>query len=71
MIIELKAEAEPYHVNGTLSIAFAEHTHVRDLLDDMESKGIIVPGTEPSDWASPLVVTRKADGRLRLCVDHT
>ncbi|XP_046451265.1 uncharacterized protein LOC124199484 [Daphnia pulex] len=27
--------------------------------------------TEASDWAAPLVITRKSDGSLRICVDHT
>jgi hypothetical protein len=36
----------------------------------MVAKGIIVPNTELSDWVVSLVITQKANGKLRLCVDH-
>lgn len=71
MIIELKDNAEPYYVNRSRPIPFADRPAVKRLLDEYEEKGIIVPLTEASDWAASLVVTRKADGSLRLCVNHT
>ena len=37
-------------------------------LDDMLKKGIIKPST--SDWASPILMVRKADGSLRFCIDY-
>jgi hypothetical protein len=71
MVIELKDGAEPFYVNGARPILFADRPEVKRLLDEFEAKGIIVPVTEASDWAAPLVVTRKADNSLRLVVDHT
>jgi hypothetical protein len=71
MTIELKDDAEPYHVNGARPIPFADRPEVKRLLDEYVAKGIITPVTEASEWAAPLVVTRKADGSLRLCIDHT
>ncbi|KZS02059.1 Uncharacterized protein APZ42_001050, partial [Daphnia magna] len=71
MTIELKDDAEPYHVNGARPIPFADRPEVKRLLDEYVGKGIMIPVTEASEWAAPLVVTRKADGSLRLCVDHT
>jgi hypothetical protein len=66
MVIELKDGAEPFYVNGARPILFADRPEVKRLLDEFEAKGIIVPVTEASDWAAPLVVTRKADNSLRL-----
>jgi hypothetical protein len=71
MVIELKDDAEPYYVNGARPIPFADRPEVKKLLDGYGEKGIIIPMTEASDWAAPLVITRKSDGSLRICVDHT
>lgn len=37
-------------------------------LDALEKKGIIEP-VESAEWLAPLVVARKPDVRLRLCID--
>lgn len=47
MIIQLKADAIPYYVNGIRPIAFADRTEVKQALDGMEVVGIIV--TEATD----------------------
>ena len=41
---------------------------VQKELMDMEREGIIDPST--SEWASTLVIVKKKDGMLRLCVDY-
>jgi hypothetical protein len=71
MIIELKDDAEPFYVNGARPIPFADRPEVKRLLDEYVAKCILIPVTEASDWALPLVVARKADNSLRLFVDHT
>jgi hypothetical protein len=71
MVIELKDDAEPYYVNGARPIPFADRPEVKKLLDGYVEKGIIIPMTEASDWAAPLVITCKSDGSLRICLDHT
>jgi len=41
------------------------------MLDHMVELGVIAPVAEVTEWAAPLVVVRKAKGKLRFCVDHT
>lgn len=41
---------------------------VREKLDQMLAQGIITESNSP--WSSPLVIVRKKDGSLRLCVDY-
>jgi transposase InsO family protein len=35
----------------------------------MKDEGVIVEEKEPSDWCSPLLVRRKPNGKLRVCMD--
>ena len=41
---------------------------VKDELEEMISSGIIEPAT--SEWSAPIVLVKKRDGSLRLCVDY-
>ncbi|KAA3678006.1 uncharacterized protein DEA37_0008956 [Paragonimus westermani] len=56
--IRQAARRLPVHLQG----------QVEQLLTDMLEKGIIRPSTSP--WASPVVLVKKKDGSLRLCVDY-
>lgn len=38
-------------------------------LDSMQRAGIITKVTEPTDWVSPVVIVRKKDGKIRVCID--
>ena len=38
-------------------------------LDDMEQKGVIKKMTEPTDWVSSIVISRRKNGKLRVCLD--
>ena len=46
----------------------AYRDQVREELDEMERSGIIEKSN--SKWAAPLVIVKKKDGGLRLCVDY-
>ena len=41
---------------------------VKTELQEMQESGLIEPST--SEWASPIVLVKKKDGTLRLCVDY-
>ena len=41
---------------------------MKEELAEMERNGIIEPAC--SEWASPLVVAKKKNGELRLCIDY-
>ena len=45
-----------------------QRVEVKDLLADMEKKGVIQPSHSP--WASPIVLVKKRDGSHRFCVDY-
>ena len=47
---------------------FALRTQVDEMVQEMLAQNIITPSKSP--WASPIVLVRKKDGRLRFCVDY-
>ncbi len=49
-------------------IPYAYREKVQMELKEMEESGIIEPSG--SEWASPIVVVKKKDGSIRLCVDY-
>ncbi|XP_032791650.1 uncharacterized protein K02A2.6-like [Daphnia magna] len=44
---------------------------VRKKLDRMVDDGIIIPVSEPTDWVSRMLVVSKADGDVRIVLDHS
>jgi hypothetical protein len=40
----------------------------RDAIMNLKERGIIRPSTSP--WPSPLVLARKKNGKIRICVDY-
>jgi hypothetical protein len=71
MVIQLRDDAVPFYINGARPIAFRDRAEVKCKLDDLVKKKVIVPVSEPSEWAAPLVVIRGPGGKLRICIDHT
>ena len=48
-------------------LPFHQREKVRQLIDDMLSRGVIEPAAGP--WSSPIVLVPKKDGTTRFCVD--
>ena len=71
--------SEPYHiklqphaipiVHPPRKLPVVLRNRVFDALNDMESKGIIKPVTEPTAWVNSMVVNEKRSGKLRICID--
>ena len=51
------------------SVPFALKTTVEEELDRLESQGVLEK-VNVSDWAAPIVVVPKKDGRVRICGDY-
>ena len=49
-------------------LAHAYRDAIKKELDEMQKCGIIEPSS--SEWASPMVIVKKKDGTIRLCVDY-
>ena len=49
-------------------LPYAYRSTVQKELQDMLESGIIEPSS--SDWAAPIVLVKKKDGSIRLCVDY-
>ena len=55
------------HVPRKFAVAIREP--LKNLLYDLEKRGVIVKETEPTDWISSMVVVKKPSGALRICID--
>jgi hypothetical protein len=49
-------------------LPIAKQAEVREMLDDMQRRGVIEELDSP--WSSPVVLVRKMNGELRFCVDY-
>jgi len=68
--MKLKLEltnTEPFHF-GLRRLSFDEKRKLTEILDDLSNRGIIRPSE--SKYASPVVLVKKRDGRLRLGIDY-
>ena len=50
-------------------VPFALQAKFKEELDRLESLGVIEKVTKPTQWVNSLVLVRKADGSLRICLD--
>ena len=66
--ITLSANARPVF-HKARPVPFALQAKVDTEIDRLVREGVPTP-VEQSEWASPIVVVRKSDGSIRLCVDY-
>ena len=74
---KLRGHQAMIHIDPTVTpvaqrprrVPFALRPKVRDHLKDLMEKDIIEKVDGPSPWVSPVVVTPKPNGDIRLCVD--
>ncbi|XP_035899704.1 uncharacterized protein K02A2.6-like isoform X1 [Anopheles stephensi] len=51
-------------------VAYAMREIVEKELDRLEANGVITP-VNYADWAAPVVIVRKANGKIRICGDYS
>ena len=57
------------HINPMRRVPHSVVEPLKEELKAMEAKGVIKRVQEPTAWESSLVVTRKSNGNLRVCID--
>ena len=50
-------------------VPFAVKEPLKQEIDRLVEKGILEPVNVPTDWISSMVVVRKSNGKIRLCID--
>ncbi len=56
-------------VQPTRKVPLNLRPKLKQLLDDLEQRGVIVKRTEPTDWVNALLLVEKKNGSLRVCMD--
>ena len=62
-------ESVPPKVLPCWKVPIAIQDAVKEELDRLVNKGVLVPVTEPTEWVSQMAVVHKANGKLRICID--
>lgn len=65
---KLKADAIPV-VDPPRRIPYCLHNELKMELDRLVESNVIAPISEPTEWVSSIVLVKKPNGRLRLCLD--
>ncbi|XP_041464585.1 uncharacterized protein K02A2.6-like [Lytechinus variegatus] len=66
--ITLMEDAHPV-VHASRKLPIHLQKELKEELDRMQELGVITRVTEPTDWVSSLAVSRKSNGKLRVCLD--
>ena len=65
--IQLQPEAQPYALFTSRNIPLLLRLKVKQVLERMESLGIISKVDEPTPWCAGMVVAPKKGGAIRMC----
>lgn len=65
---KLKTNYKP-HIAPIRQIPFQLVTPLKEELDSMVNDGIIAPITEPTEFVNPIVIVKKPNNKLRICLD--
>ena len=66
--MKLDANVTPV-IRPSRRIPLAMEESVKRELDRMVKIGVIRPMSEPTEWVSQMVATKKKDGSIHLCID--
>ena len=67
--IQVKPDAEPFSLGTARNIPLPLRDKVKQELDVMEAQGVISKVQQPTPWCAGMVVVKKKDGGVRICVD--
>ena len=68
--LRLKVDKEVKPVHQPLRrVPEGLRTSLKDYLDNLETKGVIERVDRPTEWVNSVVIARKANGKLHLCLD--
>ena len=68
--LQLEVDKEVKPVQQPLRrVPEALRTPLKEYLDDLGAKGVIEKVERPTEWVNSVVIARKANGKLRLCLD--
>jgi len=51
------------------NIPLAVRSEVKNQIDLLTERGILIPVTEPTEWVSQMAITKKSNGSWRICLD--
>lgn len=62
-------ESVPPRIHPQRKVPYALHQPLKDKLQQLEKAQIVRKVNEPTDWVNSLVIVRKSNNDLRLCID--
>lgn len=69
--ITLEEDAQPFSLSVPRKVPLPLYEETKKELDRMLESGVISKVDRPTAWCAPMVVTPKANGKVRVCVDLT
>ena len=69
--IQVNEGTTPYHIGAPRRVAIPMLKPLKEELERMVKLGVIEPVDEPTEWCHPMVLVRKPNGNIRVCIDQT
>ena len=69
--IKLKDDVKPFALTVPRKVPKPLYAENKNEIQRMLKSGVISPVGHPTNWCSPMVVTPKPSGKVRVCVDLT
>ena len=69
--IQVNEGTTPYHIGAPRRVAIPMLKPLKEELERMVKPGVIEPVDEPTEWCHPMVLVRKPNGNIRVCIDLT
>ncbi|RUS81810.1 hypothetical protein EGW08_010447 [Elysia chlorotica] len=66
--LKVKPEVSP-RILPCRKVPIALREKVKSKLDDLISRGILIPETEPTEWVSQMTLVEKPNKDIRICID--